>query len=50
IRPVYAADPPPEALRASYLERGQEEMRAWTRYLRQCWERQRASQERRGSS
>jgi hypothetical protein len=50
IRPVYAADPPPEALRASYLERGQEEMRAWTRYLRQCWERQRAAQERRGSS
>ncbi len=42
IRPVYAADPPPEALRASSLERGQEEMRAWTRALRQCWERQRA--------
>ncbi|RAQ94635.1 hypothetical protein [Thermogemmatispora tikiterensis] len=43
IRPVYATDPPPEALRASYLERGQEEMRAWTRSLRQCWERQRAA-------
>ncbi|MBE3568123.1 MAG: hypothetical protein IMW90_20595, partial [Thermogemmatispora sp.] len=43
IRPVYAVDPPPKTLRASYLERGQEEMRAWTRYLRQCWERRRAA-------
>ncbi|RAQ93904.1 hypothetical protein A4R35_00065 [Thermogemmatispora tikiterensis] len=44
-RPVSATAPPPEALRAGYLQRGQEEMWAWTRSLRQRWEAQRAAQE-----